>query len=379
MTKLLRIAAAAGLTLIVVAVLTAIGNHPNTNDYIEYWSAGRLFIRGANPYSEPLILALEKTRGFAPDAPLVMLNPPWALFMVAPLGFLPGLPALVLWVLATMGSVLASILALDVPPQYRTLAFLFAPVLATFTMEQSSPFLLVGFCLFLRLQARRPFLAGAALLLMSIKPHLFLVFWAVLLLDCLYRRRVAILAGLATALACSSAFATIVSPHVWQDYFTLMRSARLDQNPFLSLPMLFRMLIDWRIAWLALVPAAMAVIWGVSYYWWKRATWDWKQHGMPLMMVTILTSPYGWVSDEVVLLPPVVFAALSSPRRFSIEMVTLLNLAAILAFCTTAQARAWLPLAWFAWYLYAVSGKIGSHSDHVSSASRSKESAPGFS
>lgn len=379
MTKLLRIAAAAGLTLIVVAVLTAIGSHTNTNDYIEYWSAGRLFVHGANPYSEPLILALEKTRGFAPDAPLVMLNPPWALFMVAPLGFLPALPALVLWVLATMGSVLASILALDVPPQYRTLAFLFAPVLATFTMEQSSPFLLLGFCLFLRLQARRPFLAGAALLLMSIKPHLFLVFWAVLLVDCVYRRKAAILAGLATTLACSSAFATIVSPHVWQDYLALMHKVALDQHSFISLPILFQSLIDPKIKWLSLLPACIAIIWGLAYYWAKRAAWDWKQHGMPVMMVTILTSPYGWVSDEVVLLPPVVFAALSSPRRFSIEIVTLLNLTAILAFCTTAQARAWLPLAWFAWYLYAVSGKIGMHSGHDSSASRSKEPAPGFS
>ena len=375
MAKLARIAAVMMLTIIVVAVLTAIGSRTNSNDYIEYWSAGKLFVQGANPYSEPLILALEKSRGLTPDAPLVMLNPPWALFMVAPLGFFPALPALVLWVLATVGSVLASILALKVPPQYRTLAFLFAPVLTTFTMEQSSPFLLLGFCLFLRLHQQRPFLAGASLLLMSIKPHLFLVFWAVLLVDCLYRHRFAILAGLASALACASVFATLVSPHVWLNYFALTHKVALDQHSFISLPILFQSLIGPKIKWLALVPACVAIVWGLAYYWAKRAVWEWKRHGMPVMMVTILTSPYGWISDEVVLLPSVIFAALSSPRRFSLEILTVLNCAALLVFWTTAQGRSWLPLAWFAWYLYAVRMEGNTPSEKNDSAPKVAEAA----
>jgi hypothetical protein len=378
MAKASRIAAAALLTIVGIAVLAAIGSQTNTNDFVEYWSAGKLFVHGADPYSAPAILALEKSRGFTPDDPLIMLNPPWALFMVVPLGFFPALGALIVWILATAGCVLASILLLDVPANYRTPAFLFAPVLVSFTMEQSSPFLLLGFALFLRFHRDRPFLAGASLLLMAIKPHLFLVFWAVLLMDCLYRRRFAILAGLAVALASSSAFAMLIVPHVWQDYIAVIRTSTLAQNLFVTLPMLFRILIDARIAWLALVPACVAILWGAVYYWRKRANWDWRREGMLVMLVAILTSPYGWISDQAVLLPVVLSALLTGPRKFSMEILIALNCAALLAFCVTVQARTWLPLVWFAWYLYAVKPRDNNNSEGVGPASDGNNLSPRF-
>src|SRR6201999_1952329 len=108
---------------------------------------------------------------------------------------------------------------LHVPLEDRVFAFLFMPVIASFRMAQSSPLLLLGFSLFLFFYRRRPFLAGASLLLMAIKPHLFLVFWAVLLVDCIYRRSLLVLAGLASALALGTGFATCLDPHIWQHYF----------------------------------------------------------------------------------------------------------------------------------------------------------------
>jgi hypothetical protein len=290
-----------------------------------------------------------------------MLNPPWALFMVAPLGFFPAIGALVLWIVMTAGSVLASIFVLDVPPQNRGMAFLFAPVLASLTMMQSSPFLLLGFSLFLRFHRTRPFVAGASLLLMAIKPHLFLVFWAVLLVDCLYRRRFAILVGMTVALACASAAPMLLVPHVWQDYLALMRGAALGQDRFPTLSVLLRVMIDRKLGWLTFVPSCLGIAWGVIYYWRKRLSWDWRRNGMPVMLVSVLTSPYGWVSDQAVLLPVVVAAVMSPFRRYSIEILIVLNCAVLLVFCTSAQLRAWLPLAWMVWYLYAV--RTGSGGD----------------
>jgi hypothetical protein len=71
------------------------------------------------------------------------------------------------------------------PNEIAMLAFCFAPVLGCLTSGQSSAFLLLGFCLFLYFHQRRPFTAGAALLLMAIKPHLFLVFWPLVLIVCI--------------------------------------------------------------------------------------------------------------------------------------------------------------------------------------------------
>src|SRR5277367_2861222 len=317
MMKTLRILAAMTITLIGIAVIASIGRHASSNDYVEYWSAGKLFVHGANPYAGSAILALEKSQGFSPDSPLIMLNPPWALFMVAPLGFCPPFIGLILWILIAAGCVLASLMLLGIPSRHRTVAFLFTPVLATFSMQQSSPFLLLGFSLFLRFHRSRPFLAGASLLLMAIKPHLFLVFWTVLLADCVYRRSFMILAGMTASLAGSSALATLVVPHVWQDYLALMRGSSLDKDFFPTLPTMFRVLIDVRLAWLALVPSVLAIVWGLAYYWSRRSVWNWSRNGMPVMLATVLTSPYGWISDQVVLLPAVASALLSSPRRYS--------------------------------------------------------------
>jgi len=359
MSRVWRIFAAVVLTLIGVGILTAFGSRTNANDFVEYWSAGKLFVHGANPYSGPLILALEKSRGFAPDSPLIMLNPPWTLALVAPLGFLPALGALVLWIVAGAGCIVASLVLLDVPPKNRTLAFLFAPVLGSFAMEQSSPFLLLGFSLFLRFHRSRPFLAGASLLLMAIKPHLFMVFWVILLADSIYRRRLTILAGFASSLACVSALVTLVHPHVWKDYFALLHESTLDQNAYPTLPSLLRATVNVNLAWIATIPLCLAIAWGIAYYWRRRSSWDWKQEGMLVMMVAVLTSPYCWISDEVVLLPSVASALSSSPRRFSMEILTAINFAGVVGICITIRSLAWLPLALFLWYLYAARTAIG--------------------
>ena len=311
MAKVMRVVAAVVLTLIAVAVLAAYGSRTNMNDFVEYWSAGQLFVHGANPYSAALVLGMEKSRGFIPNAPLIMLNPPWALPMVALLGFLPYLGALVLWIITGAGCILAPLELLDVPPKDRMLAFLFAPVLGTFAMEQSSPLLLLGFSLFLRFQRSRPFLAGVCLVLMSIKPHLFLVFWLILFIDCIYRRKFMIFAGLATSLTCVSGLVTLVRPHVWQDYFDVLHSSTMGKNSFPTLSMLFRILIDFNLVWLSIVPLCVALVWGLIYYWPRRAEWDWKREGMLVMVVTILTSPYCWISDQVVLLPSVASCSIS--------------------------------------------------------------------
>ena len=361
MRKVLRAIAGLLITLVGIAVLVIIGRHVSSNDYVEYWSSGQLLVHGANPYAGPSILALEKSQGFSAGSPLIMLNPPWSLFMVAPLGFCSPLIGLILWIAIAAGCVLASLVVLGIPPKHRTIAFLFTPVLATFSMQQSSPLMLLGFALFLRFHRSRPFLAGASLLLMAIKPHLFLVFWMVLLADCVYRRSVRILAGFASSLACSSLFSTLLVPHVWQDYFALMRGSGLDKDYFPTLPTMVRVLIDVRLAWLALIPSVLAIIWGVAYYWSKRSCWDWGRNGRSVMLVTVLTSPYGWLSDQIVLLPAVTSTLESSPRRFSMEILTAINFAALFAFCMRSQLCMWIPLAWFVWYLYAARTAVDSY------------------
>jgi hypothetical protein len=83
------------------------------------------------------------------------------------------------------------------------------------------------------------------------------------------------------------------------------------------------------------------------------------------MVVSILTTPYGWLTDEVVLMPAMVFAGvaiLGGPKkirvttRIALGVFAALNwiLLMLLALHIPLQLGIyfWSSLLWFAWYLF---------------------------
>jgi hypothetical protein len=84
--KILRVLAASAIVLAGL-VAVALAGRPATKDYISYWSAGKLLVHHADPYSSASVLALEKTQGYSENRPIIMRNPPWALFLAVPLAF----------------------------------------------------------------------------------------------------------------------------------------------------------------------------------------------------------------------------------------------------------------------------------------------------
>src|SRR6185369_12881191 len=54
----------------------------------------------------------------------------------------------------------------------------------------------------------------------------------------------------------------------------------------------------------------IGAIWCVWYYWTNRSKWAWRHHGTMVMVASVLTTPYGWFTDEVVLLPAILQTAL---------------------------------------------------------------------
>lgn len=331
-------------------------------DYIEYWASARLLVKHSDPYSPAGIMALEKSQGFRSDRPIIMLNPPWALFLIAPLGFVGLRTGLFLWTIVTAMCVVASVWLLRAPPGNRAFAYVFAPAVAAVFMGQSSTFLLLGFTLFLALHRSHPFLSGVALLLMAIKPHLFFVFWFVLLVDCIATKRYTIILGGIAALALSSLLSMFFDPRVWQDYVTMFRGYKIQQGFLPTASMLFRMLIDVHAFWLLFVPSAIATAWGIRYYIKNKNQWDWRRQGMLLMIVTVFASPYGYFTDEAVLLPSILYALSfrkqSKHAAWTLLAVNTIALALVLGRHALLASRAymWTPITWLLWYLYATHG-----------------------
>src|ERR1035437_6175635 len=220
-----RIVAALGLTAAGVGLFVLLVNNNNAGqrDFISYWAAGQQLVHGANPYDGAAIQPLERTAGYDLNYRLIMRNAPVALFLALPLGFVSPNTGLVLWFIAILASLVASIRMLwnlhgRPPSGLHLLAYCFAPVMECIMAGQFGVFLLLGVVLFLYFHKSQPFLAGTALLLCAAKPHLFLPFGIVLLLWVVVQKAYRILAGFCVALLASCTLAFCFDPHAWSQY-----------------------------------------------------------------------------------------------------------------------------------------------------------------
>jgi hypothetical protein len=355
---------AAGFLAVAGAYVATLSDQTATErDYIEYWAAGQQVVHGRNPYDIAGVLQVERAVGYKSDQPIITPSPPIILFLALPLGFLSPKAGLILWMIAILACLAASVFLIwgmhgypDNP--FHLFGFLFPPAIASLMAGQLGVFLLLGVVLFLLFHRSHPFVAGAALLPCVLKPHLFLPFACALLLWIVGRRMYSILAGFVAALAASCALTFCFGRDIWEQYFAFTHHVRLLPLFVPTVSVALRFLVARHHVWVQLVPEAMACVWAVWFYWTRRDRWDWLQQGMLALLVSVLCTPYSWFSDEAVLLPAVlagVYRA-TETRRSLIPLYVVVGLALVEV---TAQAQLttpdylWTPAAWFAWYLYA--------------------------
>lgn len=361
----LSMAVVAGLGLTAAALfLCAVplaGHLAGSRDFVSYWATGQQLVRHANPYDQAAVAQMEHAAGLDVRAVLMMRNPPWALPLAWPLGFLGLRLAALLWSLMLLGCLVASVhmvrrLHGSPPNPIHWLGLGFTPALICLTMGQTALLALLGLALFLRFHRKRPWLAGPALWLCALKPHLFLPFGAALLAWIVFARAWKVLAGAAAALASTSALAFLIAPHAWTDYAQMLRSPSVE-NQFI--PCLADALHHWvwpRLTWTQYAPAAAACVWAVMYFWRRRAQWDWVRNGTPLMLVSILLAPYAWLYDQCLLLPALLDAAYATRRGGLLVALSLMILVADMELCAVKVVSPlwlWTAPAWWAWYLVA--------------------------
>src|SRR5260370_3773238 len=166
-----------------------------------------------------------------------MWNPPPALLLVLPLGFVGSRAGGLLWSLLLLASLVTSVRIVWIMHgrpnnPLNLLGYSFAPALVCLLAGQVSIFVLLGLVLFLRWHRSQPFLAGVSLWLCLLKPHLFLPFGIVLLVWAIINRSYKLLVGTAVALGVSTAVAFILDPLVWVHYghmMSTMSTARIQQ------------------------------------------------------------------------------------------------------------------------------------------------------
>jgi uncharacterized membrane protein (UPF0127 family) len=336
-------------------------------DFAEYWASGYQLAHHGNPYDRDAILSLERSVGYPSGTPvLIMWNPPPALLLVLPLGFLGPTTADWLWLLLLIASLVASVRMVwsmhGCPKNLvHCLGYSFAPALVCLLAGQVSIFVLLGLVLFLRLHRSHQFMAGVSLWLCLLKPHLFLLFGIVLLVWAVITRSYKLLLGTAVALGVSTAIAFVLDPQVWVHYgqmMSTMSTVRMQQELIPCVSIMFRWIISPKTMWLQYLPSALGCIWALVYFRKHYDRWDWMEHGSLLMLVSVLLAPYTWLMDQAILIPALLHAAYLTRSR---SLVAILALASAVIEVGILRGPPvmhsalylWTAPAWLAWYLYA--------------------------
>jgi hypothetical protein len=355
----------AGLAYVLTLFVMGLSNrNAAQRDFVAYWAAGNLAVHGGNPYDPGAVRRLEEGAGRASDAiVLVMRNPPVALPLVAPLGFLSPKAGLIVWLILLIGSFGASIRVLwhmhgRPGSSYHLMAVGFAPALACLMAGQFGVFLLLGVVLFLYFEQTRPLLAGASLLLCTFKPHLFVPVGITLALWIVTGRRWRVAAGFVGAVIAALGIASAIDPHAVGQYVSFMRGGEAASERIPALSVALRFAISPHGTWIQFAPLAFACAWAGWYFWTRRERWSWSEHGMVVLLVAAMCAPYGFFTDECMLLPAVlagVYAAVE--RKRSLVPIALFAGGALIELLAGVEMKTpyfmWTTPAWLAWYLYA--------------------------
>ncbi len=358
------------------------------SDFVEYWSAGRLNLAGANPYGAAELFALQHDYGCPDDRPVTMYNPPWALPFVMPFGALDYGTGRLAWLLLHFALVLvcagAAWRLLGGPHERRwlawALALTFFPTLIALRMGQLGPLMLAGLVGFLYFLRRRwDGAAGLALVAALVKPQLFHLVGLALVLWALRERRWQVLGGAAAGLVVATGLALATNPHVLAQYADLMAHRPPAECLSPTLGAVLRTAFGRERFWLQFLPPLAGIAWLLPYWLRHRRDWDWSVRLSPVLLVSLLTTSYGaWAFDLVVLLLPVLATA-ASLCRAGHRRAALAVLAAYLVLNAAALAMNLLGVDgfWFVWLTPALligtwaltpasaAGSIPHHEAHV--------------
>jgi hypothetical protein len=364
----LLIALACGLTIASTALFLALlplAQHlAGSRDFVVYWATGQQLAHHANPFDTVAMGHLEHAAGFTGKGSYFMRNPPWSLPLALPLGYMSARVAALPWSLLMLGLLLLSVRMMwkmfgRPGTHIEWLGYCFPPALICVIAGQTAILLLTGLALFLRLHRSRPFWAGVSLWLCTLKPHLFLPWAAVLLLWIVVSRSYRILAGAVTALAASCALTALIDPAAWSQYMHWADRSGIAHEFMPCFSVLLRDAINPSSQWLVFVLPAIGCVWALAWFWPRRHTWDWLEHGNLVMLVSILVAPYCWLWDHSLAIPALLYGACRTPSRKVLAGLAVLYIVLelqpyVFQVGLNSKLFLWPAVAWIAWYAVAM-------------------------
>lgn len=340
----------AALNLVTLVTLAATSNRGVDRngfllgtDFLSFWTAGRMLGNHADVYDQSAHIAAQQAYFTQSDAFTAFFYPPMFLPFCWPLGWLPYVPALALWLVTTgalfVFAVLRWLRARAVPAPGWLLLAAFPASVIQITHGQTA-FLSAGLLLLGTLWVReRPVLAGVLFGLATIKPQFGLLVPLVLVLTGEWR---VIAAAAGSALALATVSALLFGKGIWPEWYALTQAAQTAMDagsvgyakmvsPFaaamlLGIPAQASYIAQGTIS--VTVAAMLATVgWGRTYT---------PELGALMLVGAVLVTPFVLDYDLLLLVPAmIVIAAHGNHRGYG----SWEKLAVFLAFAAPAFAR----------------------------------------
>ena len=320
-------------------------------DFAQYWSAAKLILAGQNPYDTQNIFNLEQTITSlsAPiQSPVIMWNPPLVILFIIWLGFFNFSTASTLWFVLSCIGIASSIYIILSTQEIKintkiVLAIVsFQSIMTMFFWGQITFIPLFGLSLFYYgIKRNAHLLAGIALSFTLIKPHLLYLFYLSLFIALPYRTYKKFWLGLIGGFLLLALAPLAIYSHVWLDWFNKIDAPPLYwQTP--TIGSFLQGYIGVDVHWVRYLPSFIVLAIFLSTY--TRPFW---KDSLALIPLSLVTSPYGWLYDQALLLPTIFMLVSSGPIVIWLSALVL-SAITLLPTVTEQQYFVWYPACIFA-------------------------------
>lgn len=307
-----------GLGLLTVFLGFSLGKLPLTvgkGDFRAYWSASYLLGHGQNFTDESLLLITERElTGFNKDYAMKTWNPPWVLVWLLPYTWVRFDIAASLWLMTNIIALLFSIVVswqMLLPKSSNRQMWLWLPMLAAVLFPSTIVSLfvgqvnllvlsgIVGFLVFYKQE--RDIASGLTLALTTFKPHLVYLVIPIMLLHSLRQRRLGVLIGFLGILFLSTTVVFALRPTFFTDYFQGTTSGNLLAWETATAVTYLSLKTGW--VWVRLVAMVLLPL-GLLLWFYRGGKWGLMKVAQVGIIISIITMPFGWSYDFVLLLLP---------------------------------------------------------------------------
>ena len=285
-------------------------------DFPAYWSSSYLVARGQNFTDPARLYQIEKDLTTWPETyPMVTWNPPWLLPLLIPYTWLSFLRAAWWWLLTNIALVFGSSVVLwqlsTSKDRIRRLvwlaplvAFVYSPTLVALAAGQVNLIVLAGLAVFLFFRTKHQEVqAGISLSLTLVKFHLVYLTVPLILLNDLRMRSWRALAGFFGTLLVLTSIVFVLRPSFLSD-----NSAEIGEGGLLNYqtPTLGAIIASLS-GWYGFKLMGIAILFLATVVWWRaNARWEFRTWVDATLFVSVITAPFGWSYDFVILLVPLI-------------------------------------------------------------------------